>query len=94
MRRPKRNLDLPIPSDAPLEELLLRHPEVWARVGAGLTAALATGRPEALVPFVQRLRSEAGVWRGRVAASGNNPKVVEAALPLVVAERMAVLAIQ
>jgi len=71
-----------------------RHPEAWRRVGEGLTAALATGRAEAVEAFVRRVRAEAEAWRARVAASGGNPRVLEGALPHLAAERMAVLAVK
>ena len=83
-----------VPASLTLEELMQRHPEAWLSTGEALTRALSTGSAEALERFVRRLRAEADVWRARVATSGGNGRVVEAAIPHLASERMAVLAVE
>lgn len=94
MKRPPPSIEEALPAATPLEELMHRYPEVWARTGKALTTALATGRAEEANAFMRSLHAEAEAWRSRVRASGGNPKVLDAAIPRLVAERMAVMAIQ
>lgn len=94
MTRARKKRDESVPSGLSLEELMRRHPEAWRRTGEALTTALASGRAEAVERLVRRLRVEADAWRARVAASGGNDRVVKAALPHLVSERMAVLAVE
>ncbi|MFL5261180.1 MAG: hypothetical protein ACJ79L_02075 [Anaeromyxobacteraceae bacterium] len=81
-------------ASAPLQELQRSHPEAWAAVSEDLLAVLAKGRAEEVARWVERVRAEAGFWRARVRASGDNPAVVESALPHLVRERMARLALE
>lgn len=75
-----------------LEELMARFPEVWARTGRALVAAVETGRAEAIQAFVEEARARAAPWRRRLQASHGNPEVLAAALPHLAGERMAALA--
>jgi hypothetical protein len=79
---------------ASLDELRAREPALWEGVSEELLAALATGRAEHVAAWVEQVRARAELWRGRVRASGANPRVVEAARPHLVRERMARLALE
>jgi hypothetical protein len=77
-----------------LDELMKRYPASWERTGKALVTAVESGRAEAVAALLQAARAAAAPWRKRLEASGGNPKVLEAALPHLAAERMAVLAVQ
>jgi hypothetical protein len=77
-----------------LEELMARFPEAWERIGKALVTAVECGQAEAVAELVERARTAAIPWRARLASSRGNPKVLEAALPHLAAERMALLAVQ
>jgi hypothetical protein len=94
MPRTRRGPEELVPRELPLEELMRRHPEGWARVGEALTRALATGRAGEVAGLVRRLHAEADAWRARIARSGGNDQVVKGAMAHLAAERLAVLAVE
>jgi hypothetical protein len=77
-----------------LDELKQRHPVEWQEVGAALVRALETGHAAGAAKFLSRVRAEAAPWRTRVRRSGGNPRVMAAAYPLLVRQRMAELAVK
>lgn len=79
---------------ASLERLRADYPQDWARVSEALLSALQSGRAEEVSAWIGAVRSEADHWRGRVRASRDNATVASAALPFLVRERMAKLAIE
>jgi hypothetical protein len=79
---------------ASLEELKAAYPEEWERTGRALVEALAPGKAVGAAQFLARTRAEAAPWRARLGSSGQNPRVIAAALPVLVRERMAQLAVK
>ena len=79
---------------ASLEELQRRYPAEWERTGRGLVAALEARHAAGAAKFLARARAEAAPWQMRVRKSGGNDRVAQAALPVLVRERMAQLAIR
>jgi hypothetical protein len=90
----QERIEAVLPAQAGLEDLMRRHPEAWARTGEALVAALETGRAEEVAAFLRQARASAQHWRERLTSSGGNPRVLEAALPHLAAERMALLAVE
>jgi hypothetical protein len=79
---------------ASLEELKARYPDEWERTGRALVEAVERRRAEGAAELVARARAAAAPWRARLGQSGGNPKVARAALPYLVRERMARLAVE
>lgn len=81
-------------AQASLEELKTRYPAEWERTGRALVAALESGHAAGAARWLAHVRAEAAPWRTRLAKSGGNAKVADAALPLLVRARMAELALK
>ncbi len=79
---------------ASLDELQARYPEDWNATGQALVAAVEAKHAAGAAQFLARARAEAAPWRSRLQQSGANPRVIRAALPLLVRERMAQLAVK
>jgi hypothetical protein len=77
---------------ASLEELKGRYPAQWDQIGRGLVAAIEARHAAGAAAFLAKARADAAPWRLRINRSGGNAKVVRAALPVLVRERMAQLA--
>jgi len=86
--------DIDAVETASLEDLMASHPAVWREVGERLVAATATRSGKVLATFAREAVAAAEPWRERVRASHGNPEVVRAALPHLVAARMAKLALE
>lgn len=79
---------------ASFDELKARHPDEWQRTGEALLAALRADKAAGAKRFLDRVRAEAAPWQARLAASGGNPAVLEAALPALVRARLGELAVE
>jgi hypothetical protein len=77
-----------------LEQLKTRYPEQWDQTGRAMVAALESGHAAGAAKFLARMRAEAAPWRQRVRNSGGNLRVIQAALPALVRERMSQLAVR
>jgi hypothetical protein len=86
--------DLAALGNLSLDELKQRHPAEWQEIGAALVRALETGHAAGAAKFLTRARAEAAPWRVRVRRSGGNPRVIAAAYPQLVRQRMAELAVK
>jgi hypothetical protein len=79
---------------ASLETLKADYPAHWEETGRALVAAIEARHAAGAAAFLARARAAAEPWRTRVNKSGRNPRVVRAALPALVRERMAQLAVK
>jgi hypothetical protein len=77
---------------ARLLELMERYPEIWQRVGPRLVSALEDGRAQTLKDYSQKEKSLEETWHHRIRQSRANMKVIESAIPHLIASRMALLA--
>ena len=73
---------------ASLEELMERHPAVWASVGERLVAATKSG-PSAMEAFVRDAEAAAAPLRDRLRKSHFDLQVLAQALPVLAAARLA-----
>ena len=76
-----------------LEELMQRYPDAWNDAGENLLAIMQSGQAQKLTELALQAKSTAEIWKKRIAQSGNNPKVVESALPHILRSRMSLLAL-
>jgi hypothetical protein len=79
---------------ASLEQLKARYPEHWEQTGSALVAAIQARHAAGAAAFLARARAEAAPWRQRMSQSGQNARVLQAALPALVRERMSLLAVK
>ena len=76
-----------------LEELRGRYPREWNKVSEELLQALSKGSAQQVAAWIDLVKADASQWQHRVKQSGRNPKVVEAAFPHLLRERLARLAL-
>jgi hypothetical protein len=79
---------------ASLDQLKARYPDQWEQTGSALVAAIQARHAAGAATFLARARAEAAPWRQRMSQSGKNPRVLQAALPALVRERMSQLAVK
>ncbi len=80
--------------DAGLDALRERYPRDWERVSEELLGKLSKGRHADTAKWLEALKVDARQWQVRLAQSGQNPKVFEAAFPHLLRYRLARLALQ
>ena len=76
-----------------LDELMERYPAEWEITGRDLVSILEDGRAQKLSDYALKAKSELEVWKNRIRKSGGNPKSIESALPRLIRNRMALLAL-
>lgn len=77
-----------------LDVLQARYPQEWARVSEELLGALEKGNTAAVSRWVASVKADAQQWRRRMQKSAKNPRVLEAAFPHLLRERLAHLALR
>lgn len=80
--------------EAPLDTLQARYPREWEKLSEELLGVLARGRHEATAKWLEAVKADAVQWQKRLAQSGQNPRVFEAAFPHLLRHRLARLALQ
>jgi hypothetical protein len=75
-------------SHPPLQELMDRYPAEWEEAGKKLVAALENSRALTTDEAARRARSDLETWTRRIEKSGQNPRVIENALPHLIKSRM------
>jgi len=75
-------------SNPPLQELMDRYPVEWEEAGGKLVAALENSRALTSEEAATKARSDLEIWTRRIEKSGQNPQVIESALPHLIKSRM------
>jgi hypothetical protein len=77
-----------------LDQLMERYPAEWEMTGRELVSAMEDGRAERLSDYARKAKSEWDFWKSRIKRSHGNPAAIEAALPHLIRNRMALLALE
>jgi hypothetical protein len=78
--------------EAHLRELMERYPETWQIVGPQLVSVLEGGQVPTLNDYSTKAKSVEETWHYKIRQSRYNTKVIESAMPRLIASRMALLA--
>ncbi len=72
----------------PLQELMDRYPLEWEEAGGKLLASLENSGALTSDEAAAKARSDLEIWTRRIEKSGQNPQVIESALPHLIRSRM------
>jgi hypothetical protein len=75
-------------NNPPLQELMDRYPMEWEEAGGKLVAALENSGALTSDEAATKARSDLEIWIRRIEKSGQNPQVIESALPHLIKSRM------